>query len=1107
MPFVKREYEYYKYDTEPNASIVGSFGRITDGIASGFSATNCLQVPETIEVGSNTWERVIKISTGSDVNTEQTIWGASPDHQGLLLRIVDGRKLRLWLSTNGTSWDLANLVTSSLSISAYTTYYIKISFDGSQYLVDVSTDGISYTNYITFTSSTPIVYQRICIGCHNYTGSAFDTPFYGSIDISKSYIKVGDDTVWDGTNYTKFGSWIDGGVVSGFTTGNYLTLPEVFNPQSNPWEALFKVKINTLTNGAQIILGQRNGGGYNFYVDINKVRLEVGGTTFTGTTTLQENTTYWFNYTFTGDTYIVKSSTNGADWVDEINEASIVTATPTSDDCRIGVWYNTYNNGLYNPFLGSINLNESYIKINNKLWWHGTKYYKVNLDGDDIYEDWKQPVLSSNGIIGGDTFAVTASTQRYPAYGAFEPDGRWSSDTYATGPQWLTFYNPNALVIKKITLNYGNGESYYYVRGIYIQGSNDNSSWVNLYNYTSTSYSDKIVCEVNSETAYRYHRIYIYDRSYYNTEWCVAMLGVAEIVAQELKQIGSDTYDYSIPRNKLYQLAKKKRHYYKYDYRDYTLKNMTGYSSPEGSVSQTISDDYYTSARYQLFWNRGMQFNTKYPTGTVYVIYQFPYPLKPDTYRITMSGVSQNNTNVTARIYIQYTDGEELYLQEKLIYTSTVNWDFEHVATKPIKRIGFHGVANPWNSANTVCTLSGFNIMSTTGSLQTYHGFYEINATDKDVWIDWKQPVLSSNSSYSALKVSATNEGQGEAWKAFNNDTGNGWCTANNVTTGTLTATVDKDIFVSSIKVTGLKNQYGSTNTITIYSDTNKQNIIGEQKSFDYSVSDTLVWNFEKPVKANTLAFYGTGTTWVNIAEIKITAKELMPTGSIEDADYYIDGFETYTPVLKNAKHYVTLFESETAGTYSVDIPEDSIARVTLVGGGGAAAIRGVYDDRGYGWSGGSAGAYRGIFALPKGTYNVTVASANNNTSGQGGNTATLNPSDTSTHDSYISGVIRVGGGGAGTTSGVGAAGAAATFEITPMETLLNSAGKAGAYGSGGKGSGANATMQGGASVYKNYGAGQGCSTSEYAARRYWIDGTGGFVKIEIMSTTEQRLF
>ena len=192
------------------------------------------------------------------------------------------------------------------------------------------------------------------------------------------------------------------------------------------------------------------------------------------------------------------------------------------------------------------------------------------------------------------------------------------------------------------------------------------------------------------------------------------------------------------------------------------------------------------------------------------------------------------------------------------------------------------------------------------------------------------------------------------------------------------------------------------------------------------------------------------------------------------------------------------LFESDKAGTYNLELQKAGLYEITMVGGGGAAAMRGVYDDRGYGWSGGSGGAFKGTFNLERGNYSLTVASANNNTKSQGGNSNTLNPADMTTHDTYITGVVRVGGGGSGhyNANYVGAAGASATFEITPKSIEFNKTGTAGASGSGGKGSGANWTHQGGASVYNGYGKGQGCSTSEYASRRYWIAGTGGYIRI-----------
>lgn len=235
-------------------------------------------------------------------------------------------------------------------------------------------------------------------------------------------------------------------------------------------------------------------------------------------------------------------------------------------------------------------------------------------------------------------------------------------------------------------------------------------------------------------------------------------------------------------------------------------------------------------------------------------------------------------------------------------------------------------------------------------------------------------------------------------------------------------------------------------------------------------------------------------------------------SGSDEIEKIYHESDKIYYVYKKNqlvwrAKRYnkgETVFENSTGISTSVYL-DDGYYDIICVGGGGAAAMRGVYDDRGYGWGGGSGGAFVGRFSIPKGTYNVVVGTANNNTKAQTSNTQTSNPDDTSTHDSYIDGVVLCGGGGSGhyNTNYVGAAGASPVLTLTPVSTTLNTAGNAGNYNSGGKGSSPAAVCAGGASVYLDYGKGQGCRTSEYRTARSWINGTAGYIKIVYVEDNE----
>ena len=140
----------------------------------------------------------------------------------------------------------------------------------------------------------------------------------------------------------------------------------------------------------------------------------------------------------------------------------------------------------------------------------------------------------------------------------------------------------------------------------------------------------------------------------------------------------------------------------------------------------------------------------------------------------------------------------------------------------------------------------------------------------------WTQPTLTSNSSSSVMTVSATDEGQHEAYLALDNSNSTFWCTANNTTTATLTTTFNENIYISSIQITGLSTDWGYTKTVQISSESG---VIGETKTFNTATSQSSVtntWTFATPIKAKKLSFYCTGSLWVAIREIKITAKKVV---------------------------------------------------------------------------------------------------------------------------------------------------------------------------------------------------------------------------------------
>ena len=105
---------------------------------------------------------------------------------------------RLSVSSNGTSWDIAMNVYDSTYANTLTygsEYLIKVYFDGISYNLDLSSDdGLSWVNCIKVQSTTKI-YNSSTIGFVYETSSSDDADIV-SIDLNKSYIKNDGNIIW-----------------------------------------------------------------------------------------------------------------------------------------------------------------------------------------------------------------------------------------------------------------------------------------------------------------------------------------------------------------------------------------------------------------------------------------------------------------------------------------------------------------------------------------------------------------------------------------------------------------------------------------------------------------------------------------------------------------------------------------------------------------------------------------------------------------------------------------------------------------------------------------------------------------------------------------------
>ena len=169
---------------------------VSNGIASNFSASNYIVLPIALTPGTATWEMGAKFSVTS-LSAMSCLFGRGQGtsyNSPPLINITTAGEITFTVSSNKTSWDISNAAKSAVgTIAINTDYWIKLYFTGSAYKVDLSTDGINYTNKITVASTSYIcsTVNKPYFGINNG-----GIPLLGAINLNKSYIKINGKTYW-----------------------------------------------------------------------------------------------------------------------------------------------------------------------------------------------------------------------------------------------------------------------------------------------------------------------------------------------------------------------------------------------------------------------------------------------------------------------------------------------------------------------------------------------------------------------------------------------------------------------------------------------------------------------------------------------------------------------------------------------------------------------------------------------------------------------------------------------------------------------------------------------------------------------------------------------
>lgn len=123
----------------------------------------------------------------------------------------------------------------------------------------------------------------------------------------------------------------------------------------------------------------------------------------------------------------------------------------------------------------------------------------------------EQPVLTANGTLGGDSFAVQANQNNGWAFNVFSSlNGEWGGTTIPKpeSPTELTIYNPEALTVSSIDIQNGSTTAQIW-SGVNVSGSNDGTDWtlIKTINNNIRTANAWVSLGIDATVAYKYIKL------------------------------------------------------------------------------------------------------------------------------------------------------------------------------------------------------------------------------------------------------------------------------------------------------------------------------------------------------------------------------------------------------------------------------------------------------------------------------------------------------------------------------------------------------------------------------------------------------------------------
>lgn len=407
---------YHSARGDVGYTIVGT-PTIVDGVASNFSLNSYCLVNTPFAPGNYSWEEQIcfKLDYPGRRKNMALINSTLSDYLFPKIAVATDNSTSLTvqpcLSGNGTSWSITqggNLVSYDYSKKSW----VKLTYSDGTYTIKLKQEGEDFRVVATY-ENKPVIYQSpsgtgFSIGADVGAYGSWKSSFIGEIYLNETYIKVNEQP-WFGicpievkkhqimgpVGYNVVGSpTIADGVVSGFASGNYIategdtdfnqpfeiSISCIKGPNRN--QSIFSRR--TQNNGVDVTFPYNNMCTIRLWLNnsvIYNVREDMGGFV------LEENTKYVMKFTYDrNDRYyfaILSHITK-----DVLYARTIIESTKLNN-CGVTFGGTFGGSTLYNPWEGSIDLNETYIKVNGKLWfWQPRETEKIVVNGVEV---WTKP--------------------------------------------------------------------------------------------------------------------------------------------------------------------------------------------------------------------------------------------------------------------------------------------------------------------------------------------------------------------------------------------------------------------------------------------------------------------------------------------------------------------------------------------------------------------------------------------------------------------------------------------------------------------------------------------------------------------------------------------